>query len=141
MPAIRGSKSKSKTRRRRRDLDQVHEDLHDPKRLAQHKDAKAIEDLPGLGQHYCVECAKWFESESSIVQHRRGKPHKKRVKQLAEEPYTQEIADAAVGLRRENGSRDKMTVDDEDAQLAKGSQAKDVLENDDEEYGAFFSAY
>lgn len=78
MPAIRGSKSKSKTRRRRRDLDQIHADIHDAKHLSQYKDAKAAEDLPAMGDHYCVECAKWFEQEHNLVVHRRGKPHKRR---------------------------------------------------------------
>lgn len=78
MPAIRGSKSKSKTRRYTRAIDQVHDDVKDPKHLSQYKDTKVAEDLPGLGQHYCVECAKWFEAENNLVQHRKGKPHKKR---------------------------------------------------------------
>ncbi|EFY92409.1 C2H2 finger domain-containing protein [Metarhizium acridum CQMa 102] len=54
--------------------------------LAQFKDTKAAEDLPGLGRHYCIECAKWFDRESTLNSHRRGKPHKRRVKQLGEEP-------------------------------------------------------
>lgn len=61
-----------------RDLDQIHADLRSPKQLAQHKTAKPAEDLPGLGRFYCVECAKWFEGEHSLVQHRRGKNHKRR---------------------------------------------------------------
>ncbi|KAL9603658.1 MAG: hypothetical protein Q9219_000977 [cf. Caloplaca sp. 3 TL-2023] len=61
-----------------RDLDQVHADLRSSKHLAEHKTAKPAEDLPGLGQFYCVECAKWFESEHSMLQHRRGKNHKRR---------------------------------------------------------------
>ena len=79
MPAIRGSKSKSKTRRRVRDLDQIHADLRSPGHLSAFKDTKAAEDLPGLGQHYCIECAKWFEAEYNLVQHRRGKVHKRRL--------------------------------------------------------------
>ena len=62
-----------------RDLDQVHADLRSSKHLAQHKAAKPAEDLPGLGRHYCVECAKWFEGENSLVQHRKGKNHKRRL--------------------------------------------------------------
>ena len=61
-----------------RDLDQVHADLRSPKHLTQHKTARPVEDLPGLGRWYCVECAKWFEGEHSLVQHRRGKNHKRR---------------------------------------------------------------
>lgn len=97
-----------------------------PRHLRQWKDTKAPEDLPGLGQHYCVECAKWFETEISLVGHQKGKPHKRRfvpsrhplhiwsssycptanyslrVKQLKEEPYTQKEAEAVVGLRTDN---------------------------------------
>lgn len=60
-----------------RDLDEIKADLTDPKHLLQHKNSKAPEDLPGLGQFYCVECAKWFESEHSMVTHRKGSTHKR----------------------------------------------------------------
>lgn len=60
------------------DLDQIKADLTSPKHLKQFKDTKAVEDLPGLGQHYCTECAKWFDMETTLVSHRRGKPHKRR---------------------------------------------------------------
>ncbi|KAI0127960.1 hypothetical protein BJ170DRAFT_396667 [Xylariales sp. AK1849] len=92
----------TKTRRKTRDLDQIKADLLSPKHLSQWKDTKASEDLPGLGKWYCTECAKWFESETSLVLHGKGKPHKRRVKQLREEPYTQKEAEAAVGLRTDN---------------------------------------
>ena len=105
MPAIRGDKSKKKTRRHTRDLDQIHADLHDEKHLAQHTESKAPEDLPGLGQWYCKECAKWFESETNFAAHYKGKVHKRRVKQLRDEPYSQKEAEAAVGLRTDNGTR------------------------------------
>ncbi|PMD42416.1 hypothetical protein L207DRAFT_424929 [Hyaloscypha variabilis F] len=88
-----------------RDLDQISEDIRSPKHLEQHKISKAAEDLPGLGQFYCVECAKWFESEHSLVTHRKGSTHKRRVKALKDEPYTQKEAEAAIGLRTDNGPR------------------------------------
>lgn len=78
MPAIRGDKSKKKTRRHTRDLDQVHADLHNERHLALFKETKDVEDLPGLGQFYCKECAKWFESEANMVAHQKGKVHKRR---------------------------------------------------------------
>ncbi|KAK0384231.1 hypothetical protein NLU13_8319 [Sarocladium strictum] len=101
-----------KTRRKTRDVDQIKADLLSPKHLAQYKDTKAEEDLPGLGRHYCVECAKWFEAEANLVAHRSGKPHKRRVKQLREEPYTQKEAEAAAGLRTDNG-RERIEVGDD----------------------------
>lgn len=33
-----------------------------------------------------------------MIAHRRGKNHKRRVRELKEEPHSQRIADAAVGL-------------------------------------------
>ncbi|KAF2242106.1 hypothetical protein BU26DRAFT_524734 [Trematosphaeria pertusa] len=118
MPAIRGDRSKKKTRRHTRDLDQIHADLHDEKHLAQHKDAKAIEDLPGLGQWYCTECAKWFESEANYGAHQKGKVHKRRVKQLRDEPYSQKEAEAAVGLGTDNGKRTTTLMEVDDAAAA-----------------------
>lgn len=61
-----------------RDLDQIINDMRSPKHLQQHKDTKAPEDLPGLGRHYCIECAKWFESEDNMTRHTKGKNHKRR---------------------------------------------------------------
>jgi bud site selection protein 20 len=120
MPAIRGPKSKSKTRRHTRDLDQVHADLQSQKHLQQYKDTKAPEDLPGFGQFYCTECAKWFESDLNYGKHIKGKPHKKRVKQMKEEPYSQKEAEAAVGLTTDNGK--KMT----EADMIDASDDEDV---------------
>ncbi|KAH7245856.1 hypothetical protein BKA59DRAFT_177512 [Fusarium tricinctum] len=107
----------TKTRRKTRDVDQVKADILSPKHLKQFQGTKAIEDLPGLGRHYCVECAKWFDTDSALVVHQKGKPHKRRVKQIAEGPYTQEEAEAAVGLRTDNGDR-KRTFADRDNDVA-----------------------
>lgn len=114
MPAIRGEKSKKKTRRYTRDVDQVHADLRSERHLAQFKDTKAAEDLPGLGQWYCKECAKWFESEANYGAHTKAKPHKRRLRQLREEPYSQKEAELAAGLTTDNGKRTTrlMEVDD-----------------------------
>lgn len=68
----------TKTRNKKRDLDQIKADLLNPRHLSQWKDTKAAEDLPGFGQHYCTECAKWFENESTQASHLKGKPHKRR---------------------------------------------------------------
>lgn len=105
MPSIRGSESKKKTRRHTRDLDQVHADLASKRHLQQYHDTKAPEELPGFGEFYCVECAKWYESEVNFDKHRKAKPHKRRVKQLKEEPYSQKEAEAAIGLGTDNGRR------------------------------------
>jgi bud site selection protein 20 len=62
-----------------------------------------------MGQHYCVECAKWFETEHNLVAHRKGKNHKRRLRILREDPQTQQTAEAAVGLGVDNGKRDLQT--------------------------------
>ncbi|KAL0936692.1 C2H2 finger domain-containing protein [Colletotrichum truncatum] len=101
------TKTRRKTSMLPRDVDQIKADMLSPRHLRQFKETKASEDLPGMGQHYCVECAKWFETEVSLGGHKRGKPHKRRVKQLKEEPYTQKDAEAAVGLRTDNKGLNK----------------------------------
>nr|OQO25726.1 hypothetical protein B0A51_04570 [Rachicladosporium sp. CCFEE 5018] len=117
MPAIRGSESKKKTRRYTRAPDQVHADLASQRHLELYHETKAPEELPALGQYYCKECAKWYESETNFVAHQKGKPHKRRVKQLKDEPYSQKEAEAAIGLRTDNGRRkvevEEMAVEDE----------------------------
>lgn len=92
MGSIRRSKTKRRTRYIKpvltrvsllthldRDLDQVKADIASSKHLAQYQSTKAAEDLPGLGQWYCIECAKWFEGEHNLVAHRKGKNHKRRL--------------------------------------------------------------
>jgi hypothetical protein len=78
MPAIRGAKSKKKTRRHTRDLDQIHADVQSERHLELYKETKMAEELPGLGQWYCLPCAKWFDAETNFEHHKRGKPHKRR---------------------------------------------------------------
>lgn len=120
MPAIRGANSKKKTRRYTRDIDQIHADVASKRHLEQHLETKAPEDLPGFGQWYCVECAKHYESEVNFVSHKKGKPHKRRVKQIAEEPYSQAEAEAAVGLTTDNGVVSRRQRDEEMTDLHEG---------------------
>jgi bud site selection protein 20 len=89
---IRGLKTKARTR----DLDNIFGDMKEiGKLLNQPEDP----DLPGFGQNYCVECARHFITSEAKEEHLRTKAHKKRVKILkTEKPYTQEEAEAAVGL-------------------------------------------
>ncbi|RUS35559.1 hypothetical protein BC938DRAFT_478478 [Jimgerdemannia flammicorona] len=85
-------------------LDQVHEDLK-PENAAKLASQPVDADLPGLGQHYCITCAKHFTTSMALSEHYRGKVHKRRLKQLKDEPYTQKEAEAAVGLTTDNGKR------------------------------------
>uniref|UniRef100_A0A8D0B0M6 Zinc finger protein 593 n=1 Tax=Salvator merianae TaxID=96440 RepID=A0A8D0B0M6_SALMN len=86
-----------KAKRRRRDLDQIHHDMrpeNSEKLLHQEPDP----DMPGSAQHYCLHCARYFVDLKSMKDHFRSKVHKKRLKQLSEEPYTQEEAERAAGM-------------------------------------------
>ncbi|KAJ3113488.1 Bud site selection protein 20 [Phlyctochytrium bullatum] len=87
---------------RTKDLDQIHEDLKQPEKV---KPTELDPDLPGLGQHYCMHCARHFTSDAALQAHFLTKLHKKRLKLLKEQPFTQAEAEAAVGLGTDNGKR------------------------------------
>ncbi|ORX57428.1 hypothetical protein DM01DRAFT_1334051 [Hesseltinella vesiculosa] len=94
---------KSRTRNYRRDLDQIHDDVK-PENAAKLNAQDIDTDLPGMAQHYCVECARYFINQEAMDVHTKGKLHKRRIKQLKEEPYTQAEADAAAGISKaDNG--------------------------------------
>lgn len=50
---------------------------------------KPDEDLPGLGQHFCISCSRYFVDQTTLELHRRSKPHKRRLKVLEETPHMQ----------------------------------------------------
>jgi bud site selection protein 20 len=90
----RGNTSKNKqyqkvrkTKHKSKDIDEILEDLK-PEKLLNLNTQPINEDLPGLGQHYCVFCARYFIDKSSLEVHIKSKEHKKRVKRTKEEPYT-----------------------------------------------------
>ena len=77
-------------------------------------------EKPGLGQHYCVECAKYFEvccpekipvrhiltmnpeqTDIALNTHWKSKVHKRRCKALKEPAYTIEESERAAGLGRD----------------------------------------
>ncbi|KAH9479906.1 Zinc finger protein 593 [Psilocybe cubensis] len=92
----------ARTRVRTRDLDMIQLIDLDPKNRAA-LEAQAIDyEKPGLAQHYCVECAKYFETDAALQSHWRSKVHKRRLKQLREPAYTIEESERAAGLGREN---------------------------------------
>ncbi len=57
------------------------------------------EDKPGLGQHYCLHCSRYFISENAIKEHFKTKEHKKRMKTCKDKPYSHEESLAAVGIK------------------------------------------
>lgn len=100
-------KNNKRQRRKRTDaraVDQIHEDLADPlKAEALRTDQPVDFDLPGMGQYYCVECARYFIDGSVLIKHAKTKLHKNRLKELKEKPYSQAEAEAAAGLTTDDG--------------------------------------
>ena len=102
----KGSLGKNKTLYRnktkrgyKRDLDQiVYEDLL-PAVTEQLLNQPQQEDKPGLGQFFCVTCARYFISEQASKDHYKTKEHKKRIKIIKTEvPYSIEEAERAGGV-------------------------------------------
>ena len=59
------------------------------------------EDLPGCGQFYCTPCARHFSDEKTYGTHAATKLHKRRLKDVAREQYSQQVADAGAGKTKE----------------------------------------
>ncbi|KAF5395035.1 Tubulin alpha chain [Paragonimus heterotremus] len=79
-----------KTKKHRRNIDQIYEDVKDEnieRRIAEA--TQPDEDLPGMGQYFCVSCSKHFINQTTLDVHRTSKPHKRRLRALREEPHTQ----------------------------------------------------
>lgn len=92
----------TRTRARTRDLDQIQLLDLDPKNRAKLEAQELDYEKPGLAQHYCVECAKYYETDSALQSHWRSKLHKRRCKALKEPAYTIEESERAAGLGRDN---------------------------------------
>ncbi|KAG0229678.1 hypothetical protein B0O80DRAFT_397589 [Mortierella sp. GBAus27b] len=96
---IRDIQRKYRTRSYMRDIDQIHDDIQ-PENAAKFEKPELDPELPGMGQFYCIACAKHYINKESLMEHERGKIHKKRLKVLKDAPYSQEEADAAAGLQK-----------------------------------------
>merc|ERR1711988_977320 len=84
-------------KRRTKDLDEIDADLgvdKVDKLLTQNIDY----DKTGLGQFYCVHCAKDFIDTNAFQAHIKSKPHKRRLHALKTDPYTIEEAERAAGM-------------------------------------------
>mmetsp|Transcript_23496 Transcript_23496/g.54796 ORF Transcript_23496/g.54796 Transcript_23496/m.54796 type:complete len:117 (+) Transcript_23496:86-436(+) len=87
-------------KKRSKDHDQVHDDLKKPEKF-QPGILPVDEDLPGLGQHYCIACDRYFESDQAKGIHEKSKLHKRRLKQVQDTPHTQRDAEMAAGMTHE----------------------------------------
>jgi bud site selection protein 20 len=91
---------KLKLKRYTRDIDQiVYEDFL-PEMTEKLLNQPLDEDLPGLGQFYCLPCARYFTTQAGLSEHLLTKLHKKRFKVVTTEtPYTIEESELVAGLR------------------------------------------
>lgn len=94
----RYSVKRYKTKRRTRDLDLIYDDLSSRESILKLKNQELDETKPGMGQFYCIHCAKHFENEHAIRGHYKSKVHKRRLKELKFKPYTPLESEAASGL-------------------------------------------
>ncbi|MES1921111.1 hypothetical protein MHBO_002695 [Bonamia ostreae] len=102
-------------------IDQIQEQILSGKRYEKLKNEVDL-DLPAAGQYECVQCAfnyllslillfkikilikffnlkrRFFSDENSLKSHKRTKLHKKMVKRIGEDIYTQKEADLAGGI-------------------------------------------
>ena len=91
-------KANLKTKRYKRDVDQVVLEDMEPVNAEKLNNQDLDEYLPGLGQHYCLHCTRYFLSDQVIAEHFKTKEHKKRMKVLKDIPYSHEEANRAGGL-------------------------------------------
>ena len=111
MGRVPGSKNNAKKKKvykkahqtwcRPRDVDQVQDDLKREQREGKKMQFDADDDLPGLGQYYCTPCARHFMNQTILDSHMKSRPHKRRLKDVAEQQYSQEEADRAAGKTTE----------------------------------------
>mmetsp|Transcript_85705 Transcript_85705/g.135334 ORF Transcript_85705/g.135334 Transcript_85705/m.135334 type:complete len:120 (-) Transcript_85705:78-437(-) len=87
-------------KKRTKDIDQVHEDLKTPQSFAPSVLPKD-EDLPGLGQYYCIACNRYFQSPDVKAEHERSKLHKRRLKKAQDIPHNERDAEIAAGMTHE----------------------------------------
>ncbi|XP_070205884.1 zinc finger protein 593-like [Littorina saxatilis] len=90
-------KEKYRLKRKTKDLDQIQTDML-PDTAKGLLNQSVDLDKPGAAQHYCLHCAKYFVNSTALKDHFKGKPHKRRLKALETEAYTQEEAERAAGM-------------------------------------------
>ncbi|GBF99890.1 hypothetical protein Rsub_12686 [Raphidocelis subcapitata] len=100
-----------------RHIDQVWEDVRKPPQLVHSNKAgpqgttsvaEHDEEVPGLGQHYCIPCSRYFSNAGALATHEKTKPHRRRAKLLlaSDRPHNQVDAEVASGMGRpDNGPR------------------------------------
>ena len=89
------------TKRRKRDIDQIQDDIIKEKETGENTLFEISDDLPGLGQFYCVCCARHFHDSTTLAVHTITKDHKRRLKDVAQKQFSQKESDWAAGKTKE----------------------------------------
>ncbi|XP_050226633.1 uncharacterized protein LOC126676466 [Mercurialis annua] len=89
--------------------DMVYDELH--KGDTEKKALPIDEDLPGMGQFYCLHCDRYFANVTVRDDHFKSKRHRKRAKlMMGSAPHTQLDADLAGGMGMPDNGPKLMSV-------------------------------
>merc|ERR1739848_104954 len=97
----------AKTGRAPKSIDEIYDEIHNPKFeevRTRTRDKPLNEDLPGLGQYYCMSCARHFINVAALDTHNKTKAHKRRVKELKTKPYGTDLEEV-YGMKIDNGPK------------------------------------
>jgi hypothetical protein len=111
MGRVPGSKNSAKKKKvykkahatwcRPRDIDQIQDDIKKENSVGKAMQFDHDEDLPGMGQFYCTPCGRHFTDQATKDAHCATKVHKRRLKDIAQEQYSQAEADRGSGKTKE----------------------------------------
>ena len=86
---------------RAKDTDQIQDEIEKAQETGKPITFAFDDELPGGGQFYCVETGKHFADAKALADHKKSRYYKRRCKELKEEKYNQDVADAAAGMTKE----------------------------------------
>lgn len=104
-------KSARRTKFLRKGDDAVYTELSKVEDGGESKSLPLDEDLPGMGQFYCLHCDRYFASVAVRDEHFKTKKHKKRVKlMMGSAPHTQLDAELAAGMGKPDNGPKLMSI-------------------------------
>ncbi|GMI62408.1 hypothetical protein ScalyP_jg3299 [Parmales sp. scaly parma] len=100
---IKKYKRASWTKNRKMDINQIQETIENAEKNGKPEPFKFEYDdeLPGGGQFYCVPTSTHFTDAKALSDHMKTRFYKKRLKEIKEEKYDQDAAEAAGGMTKE----------------------------------------
>uniref|UniRef100_U5EIH7 Zinc finger protein 593 homolog n=1 Tax=Corethrella appendiculata TaxID=1370023 RepID=U5EIH7_9DIPT len=116
-------------RNRKKDLDEIDQDLKTKSDQLLNQDVDL--DKPGFAQFYCIHCATYYINERAMQDHFKTKVHKRRLKALEDEPYTEKEALQAAGQGSyEPPAKRKMATQPSKSELEAGAKITVELQPD-----------